>query len=998
MKRILLLVLSIVMVTTVMAENVSPEQALEQARNFVLKREATGSRKVRRAPGTTTPKLTMTASKVSGLYVFNIADGGFVVVSSDDRTTPILGFSDSGSLDPEQMPANMKAWLQGYADEIAWLEQHGITTVTVSKNGSGPRRAGNHSTVAIAPLLSTTWNQGKPYNNFCPEYSQGNRAVTGCVATAMAQVMKYHQWPTAATTTIPGYTTATYGLSLSSLSATTFDWANMKDSYRNNNWTSTEANAVAKLMQYCGWSVQMDYGPSSGSNSRKVADALKNYFDYKATTQVVSRSLYTTAKWADLIYHELANDRPVVYGGQSSGGGHEFVCDGYKYESGIDFFHINWGWGGMSDNYFVLSALDPDQQGIGGSTSNDGYHRGQDAVIGIQKSTDNGTVANITPNVINLRMNSMTLSKSEVTVNTEVTVTMNITNNSTDDFEGDIYLGRKIVIDGQNDDYVFLEGNNFTIPAGQTVDCVIPFTPTEKGTYDFVFFWPNDRGSYSTYGIVEATLTVVEFLSPNDIAVTPKATSAIVSWTGNDRATSYNVRYRIPGREPIVFFDDFESGLGKWTIYAEGDKPFESGWVSVKPATGGLNFDAHSGTTAASAWSWNGDAFNANNWLVTPQMVFGKTLKFWVRTASAYPDEYEVLLSNTGNAIADFTVTLQGMAAAPTNDEWNEVTIDLSAYEGQQGYIAIHHVDYDANFLLIDDFGVYTEGITASEWTELSTQETSIQLTGLSPKTTYEYQIQSVYNGGLSVWTESATFTTLPLVELGDEATNNGEKIVADNGKTTSVVLAGRTLYKDGNWNTICLPFNVTLEGSPLAGATAKTLTDATMVGAYVTLYFSDAVTTLEAGKPYLIKWESGDDLVEPVFNDVTISAPAGATIEKASGHVKFTGYYDAFDIDTPANDDIYYLATDNTLKHTGKKRTLRACRAYFQFSENIVSSAPQFMLDFGDGQTTSIDASKIVDSQFEADTWYSIDGVKLDGKPIKKGFYIHNGKKEVVK
>lgn len=985
--------LTIVMTTMAMAEDVTPEQALEQARNFVQKREATGSRKVRRAPGATAPKLTMTARKVSGLYVFNIADGGFVVVSGDDRTTPILGFSDSGNLDPEQMPENMKAWLQGYADEIAWLEQRGTTTVIVSKNSNGPRRVGNHSTTAIDPLVQTRWNQGAPYNGLCPEYATGRNSVTGCVATAMAQVMKYHEWPTAATTTIPGYTTRTYALPLSELPAVTFNWADMQNSY-SSNATGAAATAVATLMKYCGWSVQMDYGPSSGSNSSKVADALKNYFDYNTTAQVVSRSFYTSAKWADLIYHELASGRPVVYGGQSSGGGHSFVCDGYKFESGTDFFHINWGWGGMSDNYFVLSALDPDAQGIGGSTSNDGFHYGQDAVIGIQKSTDNGSIADVTPNVINLQMNRMTLSRDEVAVNTEVTVTMTITNHSADDYEGDIYLGLKT---GQNS-YELLEGNNFTIPSGQTVDCVIPFTPTEKGTYDFVFFWPNDKGSYSTYGIVYATLNVVDFVKPHDIAVTPKSTSATVSWTGNDKATSYNVRYRTAGRDPVVFFDDFEDGLGNWTIYTEGESPLTNGWFVTNPSNS-LNFNAHSGSFVASAWSWNGEAYNADNWLITPQMVFGKTLKFWVRTASSWPDSYEVRLSTTGNAVADFTVTLQGMAAAPNNNQWNEVIIDLSAYDGQQGYIAIRHVDYDANYLMIDDFGVYAEGITPGEWVNLSTTGTNIQLSGLSPETTYEYQVQTVYSGGLSAWTESDTFTTLPIVALGDEATDNGGKIATYDGTTISVTLAGRTLYKDGNWNTICLPFDVTLADSPLAGAIARTLTDATMTGTYVTLNFGDAVTTLKAGTPYIIKWESGEDLVEPVFNDVTISALDGATIEKADGHVKFTGYYDAFDIDTPANDDIYYLAADNMLRHTAKKRTLRACRAYFQFSENIVGSARQFILDFGDGQTTSID--NLMDSPSEAseaDVWYSIDGIRLDSKPTKKGFYIHNGKKEVVK
>lgn len=123
----------------------------------------------------------------------------------------------------------MRAWLQGYADEIAWLQQQNVIIpdeFVKARKAGAPRRSGSHSTVAVTPLLTTTWNQGTPYNNLCPEYTTGKKCATGCVATAMAQVMSYHQWPTSATEPIPGYKTRRYGITLSALPATTFDWAN----------------------------------------------------------------------------------------------------------------------------------------------------------------------------------------------------------------------------------------------------------------------------------------------------------------------------------------------------------------------------------------------------------------------------------------------------------------------------------------------------------------------------------------------------------------------------------------------------------------------------------------------------------------------------------------------------------------------------------------------------------------------------------------------------
>jgi hypothetical protein len=496
----LALLMMMLTATTVWAEQVTEEQARQQAQDFLTKLQPTN--KVRRAQGTT-PQIAATC-QVSGLYVFNVDGGGFVIVSNDDRTIPVLGFSNTGSIDPDNMPDNMRAWLQGYADEIAWLQQNNITMAAGTRT-SAPRRAGGHSTAAISPLLTTTWNQDAPYNNLCPFYEKNQKSVTGCVATAMAQVMNFHQWPKEATKAIPGYITEASIDLTEGLPATTFDWANMKDSYADD-YTADEANAVATLMQYCGYSVQMDYGPSSNARADVVAEALKKYFDYDInTTEYVLRDSYSAEEWADMIYHEIANNRPVVYAGNelNNGAGHAFVCDGYKYENETDFFHINWGWGGSKDNYFVLSALDPYSPGISGSTSTKGFIEKQEAIIGIQPAPQ-GLIVDVTPSTVGLQLNSLTPSRNPIVGGQPVNITLNMTNNSSDDYHGKIYLGLK-----EGDNYELFVGENFSFAAGETKDIVLPFTFTTIGTYKLVLCLPNTTGTYSTDGVVHATLNVV---------------------------------------------------------------------------------------------------------------------------------------------------------------------------------------------------------------------------------------------------------------------------------------------------------------------------------------------------------------------------------------------------------------------------------------------------------------------------------------------------------
>ena len=233
-----------------------------------------------------------------------------------------------------------------------------------------------------------------------------------------------------------------------------------------------------------------------------------------------------------------------------------------------------------------------------------------------------------------------------------------------------------------------------------------------------------------------------------------------------------------------------------------------------------------------------------------------------------------------------------------------------------------------------------------------------------------------------------------PTVIFTDAGTDNID-IISDNEGMANVTFSGRTLVKGGSWNTLCLPFNVDLndEDGVLFGATAKTLTDATMTGTHVTLNFGSNVSELVAGTPYIIKWDSGNNIVDPLFMNVNIVETEPAVINKADGCVKFIGYYDAFDI-TAADDNIYYMTADSKLKHTGKNRTLNAFRAYFDFAAE--AEALEFTMDFGDGTTVIQGAELNLDTDNGA--WYTIDGRRLNAEPTAKGVYIHNGQKMIIK
>ena len=358
-RKLLLGVLALFLCQSLFAGKVTEQEALQKAQQF-MQGKTFQKKSLRRAQ--------QNVSMDGAFYIFNAeGNGGFVIVSADDRTEAILAYADQGYFDTSAMPENVRKWLEGYAEQIKALGNSEVKSV--------PRRT---EKAAVEPLITCHWNQGSPYNLRCPDDEEGT-SVTGCVATAMAQVMYYHQWPQEATAVIPAYKTWEKGLDMPELPAIVFKWDKMKDEYKYDE-TGEAAEAVAELMLYCGQAVEMDY-TSSGSAANVSAATMIYYFGYSKTAKDVSRRNYTTLDWENMIYNEVYNCRPVLYGGSSTSGGHEFVIDGYD---GNGFFHVNWGWGSYCDGYFLLSVLNPNGRGIGGGSSSDGYSIGQDAVIGLQ--------------------------------------------------------------------------------------------------------------------------------------------------------------------------------------------------------------------------------------------------------------------------------------------------------------------------------------------------------------------------------------------------------------------------------------------------------------------------------------------------------------------------------------------------------------------------------------------------------------------------------------
>ena len=366
--------------TALYAAPVSPSAAMQVASNFYAVNAGKS--------GSVSLTDVTSQSGFQEFYIFVHPQGkGFVIVAADDCVQPIIGYSLSTSF-VFPLPVHVQAQLQGYEEEIAYYKSAGFRATGDIMEQWASMASGSYSprnTTSVSPMLTTTWDQSPYYNNLCPD-SAGVHAVTGCAATATAQVMKFWNWPVTGTGSHT-YTDDNFGTLTANFGATTYNWSMMPNAL-NSQSTTAQVNAVATLMFHVGVAIEMDYGiHSSGAytNSYGYSDlacsenALKDYFGYKSTIHSVYKENTTDAVWISVLTSELDAGRPVIEAGHG-GGGHAFVCDGYD-NNGL--FHINWGWSSAYDGYFAHNALNPGGGGTG-SGSTHSYNDNQSLVVGIE--------------------------------------------------------------------------------------------------------------------------------------------------------------------------------------------------------------------------------------------------------------------------------------------------------------------------------------------------------------------------------------------------------------------------------------------------------------------------------------------------------------------------------------------------------------------------------------------------------------------------------------
>lgn len=299
------------------------------------------------------------------IYACNMLPAGFVMVSADDASIPVIGYSFDGAFQPDNIPGNVQMWIDEYKFQIGFLKDNHIGPDEAIK-AEWTRLSADDVTKLdvftgrdVPPLITSKWDQGKYYNEMCPAdpAGPGGHCVTGCVATCIGQIMNYFRWPVNGTGSY-SYVCEPYGTLSADFENSTYEWDLMETSLLHSNLE------VAEILNHIGISVDMVYGPDgSGMYNHKAAYCMKTFFKYSPETQYVFRDS-TTMDWDSLLVTHLDRNIPLYYAGWSvpNINGHAFVCDGYQ---GAGYYHFNWGWGGSYDGYFYTNALNP-----GGSNFN----------------------------------------------------------------------------------------------------------------------------------------------------------------------------------------------------------------------------------------------------------------------------------------------------------------------------------------------------------------------------------------------------------------------------------------------------------------------------------------------------------------------------------------------------------------------------------------------------------------------------------------------------
>jgi hypothetical protein len=1020
MKKITLLIVLLVCAIGSFGQQKTQQQAKDEALAFMQKRNP-GVTISSNVPLKAPTRSGTTQQDAQPYYVFNADNGkGFAIVSGDERTQQILGYSDTGHLDMDNLPDGLKVLLQQYAAEINSL---GSTPYVSTKKNAISRVTANATKVDIKPLVASRWNQNSPYNDNCP-----SGCVTGCVATAMAQIMYYwgkQKGYNLKTTDIPAYNTFSYPhYNRPFLSATTFDWNSMTSKCYSDD---ASGEAVAKLMQYVGQSVRMDYGSSSNAWGSDVSRAYRDYLGFDKHTRDAYRQDYTSSEWDDLLYNELKEGRPVEITGSycegKSWSGHSFVCDGYQ--ASTNMFNINWGWGGSSNGYFLLSSLHPSSFGS--------FNIYVNATIGIQPP--------VTGNVEETESTRLTItdfvcSGAKTFTRTNrysdfngISVFAGLFNhlqnpNSFDAAVG-LYKGDELLKvmsikrigyyeseDGYGREQCF-DHLSFgaELPYGDYT-----LKPISKGTTDTE--WMADVKAdrhYITATISETGLT----LTPS-IQLTVESLSSSSSWSWSSSTDEASVK-NDGGEESSA------------TLYMYDGSTLASAVQTAIPgnATVTITFP-ESGNKITTDWdgkniiypsqsqyiSLSAETINATD----ANIVAGSNLEVNVtvtnKGTSAYSGTVKAGTASESVSVAvgkARTVTLSVPVSSSTavTVSCGSESLSLGTFTAGKGAVfyqgdGTHTCKADA------DISSLADNVACIDLTNSSKDYSSMTLSA-NPNCIYLFgssaSVSSNFNGKNVV-----KGTTADNISLQDGYDFYAPiSFTAANIKYTRTFAKGTTGGDDGQWSTIILPFkptSVTVDSKTIDWFHSNT----DVQGSFWLFGFTgdksgtvnfDYVPQngMEANTPYIITvpadtWGAENDL----RNKALVFSATDATINTTKGVVKGTNYdfigwpfnmkrlaVNEYKLNDEGND--FSLISDESLK------TIEPFRAYFA-TYTATAATAKLNIGFGDDEATGIKMPGTSNTDVQGDV-YSISGMKVrtakqSTNGLQKGIYIVNGKKVI--
>lgn len=622
----------------------------------------------------------------TNLYFIFTAEGeeGFVIVSADQRARPIIAYSLKNTFvqEEEHQPEAFRKWMQHYRQEIktAIYENATIGEVLQSEwemylNAEVPKD-GNK----VDPLTTTTWDQPFPYNAYCPQDpNTGQRAVVGCVATAMAQIMRYHAHP-AQGSGFHSYNHPTFGTVSANFGSANYNWNSMP------NFISSFNEEVAELSFHCGVSIEMGYGVdvSGVSSLSPVADALKQYFSYSSTTSFVERSNYNDGSWLQLMKSELEASRPIEYAGIGNGGGHAWVMDGVDNNN---FFHMNWGWGGYQDGYFTLNALNPNTGGTG--AGNSGFNYYQQAVIGIQPAEGaSGGGGNNEPDptaYTNLVVYSNIIANPfPINFAQAFELTVDIANLGSEAVTGDLSAAI-FTQDGTFIDFVDTESGTLENGFFYTLSFSNDGLPTSPGSYQLALFYRPTNGEWTLIPPGDYSNPVsLDIVGPaNDIQLYSNITANPTPIVQGE-PFSINVDYANFGN--FDYTGEFSMDL--YTLegeYLEELEVVNADLCANCHFTNGLNFNSNGinvepGTYLLATWNRP----SGGSWQIVGTGDYTNPIQITVKAPAAQPDPYEnndivdnaypLSLNFSGNS-ASLSTTGTNMHDADDNDYF---AIDLA--------------------------------------------------------------------------------------------------------------------------------------------------------------------------------------------------------------------------------------------------------------------------------------------------------------------------------